>query len=142
MTFTDAPSPYRRNACRTTADTSVPSAAARCFAAFHRSSGTRTARIGVCVSLPISAPADLGGAAGGALAERREHLRVRRAAAHGAVGARRLGDLLLAGDSAGVGGVVGGDSGGAVHVDSLVGVYGHNITDVYGHVKRFPRTDP
>lgn len=42
-----APSLYRRRACRTTADTSVPSASARAFAASQMSSGTRIFRSGV-----------------------------------------------------------------------------------------------
>jgi hypothetical protein len=140
MTFTDAPSPYLRNACTTTADSVVRSASARSCAARFTSTGMRTAVTGVCVAFGTSAARDLGGPAASALAERREHLRVRRAAADGAQGARRLGDLLLTADGVREGGVVGGDSGcgtGGHGVLRDVGVYGQTVARVYGHVKGF-----
>ena len=53
---------YRRSARTTTSVTVVPSAAARSFTACHRSSGTRTLRIGVCVGRMSGAQGVEGGA--------------------------------------------------------------------------------
>ncbi len=47
---------YRRNARTMTSLTVTPSTAARAFTAAHKSSGTRTLRIGVCVSRATSGP--------------------------------------------------------------------------------------
>ncbi len=47
---------YRRNARTMTSLTVTPSTAARAFTAAHNSSGTRTLRIGVCVSRATSGP--------------------------------------------------------------------------------------